>query len=87
MLRSRDTAPPEIARKQFKAQVQKWEDDRARLRQTTGRKTPVDAFPGDLLFFLRVTYLMHGLGALCSEIGRTLESGVERMSQVGNSFF
>ena len=29
----------------------------------TGRKTPVDALPGDLLFFARVTDLMQGMGS------------------------
>jgi aarF domain-containing kinase len=60
----RDTAPPEDAREVFKDQSKKWKEQREKFRKANpGRKSPVDAFPGDLLFFMRVTNLMHGLGA------------------------
>ena len=39
-----------------------------RAKAMTGKKTPIDALPGDLLFFARVTNLMHGLG-LCPWLG------------------
>eukprot|EP00669_Euglena_mutabilis_P008699 TRINITY_DN3710_c0_g1_i1.p1 TRINITY_DN3710_c0_g1~~TRINITY_DN3710_c0_g1_i1.p1 ORF type:complete len:373 (+),score=36.86 TRINITY_DN3710_c0_g1_i1:55-1173(+) len=59
----RDTEPPEEARRHMRAHLEKMEEDRARHHRATGRKVPVDAFPGDLLFFIRVTEVMHGLGA------------------------
>ncbi len=38
-----------------------WQLDRC---VSLASKTPVDAYPGDLLFFLRVTEVMQGLGMM-----------------------
>jgi len=59
----RDTAPPEEARAKHKKWERKWIKKRKKVAKTTGRKNPVDAYPGDLLFFIRATELLHGLGA------------------------
>jgi hypothetical protein len=55
----RDTAPPDEAKASyntFKKVMIK--------RRAAGKRNPVDAYPGDLLFFMRVTQLLHGLGSL-----------------------
>jgi hypothetical protein len=55
----RDTAPPDEAKASyntFKKVIIK--------RRAAGKRNPVDAYPGDLLFFMRVTQLLHGLGSL-----------------------
>ncbi|CAM9148700.1 unnamed protein product, partial [Heterosigma akashiwo] len=59
----RDTAPPEEARSAHKKWERKWAKKRRADYRATGRKNPVDAYPGDLLFFVRATELLHGLGA------------------------
>uniref|UniRef100_A0A7S4CTW3 Beta-lactamase-related domain-containing protein n=1 Tax=Eutreptiella gymnastica TaxID=73025 RepID=A0A7S4CTW3_9EUGL len=59
----RDTSPPDEARKDFQREIKKMEKNDERLMRETGRKTPVDALPGDLLFFARVTDLMQGMGS------------------------
>jgi len=59
----RDTAPPEEARSAHKKWERKWIKKRKKEYKSSGRKNPVDAYPGDLLFFIRATELLHGLGA------------------------
>ncbi len=63
----RDTAPPKAARSQAKRFNQ------AYMKQVQARKelkirNPVDAYPGDLLFFIRALDLLRGLCSLLSVV-------------------
>jgi aarF domain-containing kinase len=63
----RDTAPPEDARSQAKR------FNKAYMKQVQARKelhmrNPVDAYPGDLLFFIRALDLLRGLCSLLSVV-------------------
>lgn len=54
----RDTAPPDEARaetKRFARVMVK--------RRAAGKRNPVDAYPGDVIFFMRLIQLLHGLGS------------------------
>ncbi|CAM9259329.1 unnamed protein product, partial [Phaeothamnion confervicola] len=53
----RDTAPPDEARRKIKS------FHRGLHKKMAKQRPPVDAYPGELLFFLRVTELLHGLGS------------------------
>jgi CubicO group peptidase (beta-lactamase class C family)/tRNA A-37 threonylcarbamoyl transferase component Bud32 len=55
----RDTAAPEEARKQMKGFRRV-----AKARRAAGLKNPVDAYPGDLLFFMRATTMLRALCTL-----------------------
>ncbi|KAG5186168.1 beta-lactamase/transpeptidase-like protein [Tribonema minus] len=54
----RDTAPPDEA----KAETQVFKKVMIK-RYQAGKRNPMEAYPGDLLFFMRVTQLLHGLGS------------------------
>lgn len=60
----RDTAPPEEMRKDLKAYRAGVE--KARRATPKSKRNPVDAWPGELLFFFRVALLLR---ALCATLG------------------
>ena len=65
----RDVRPPDAARKEV---MQHRERVRAERRQAAAQpRPPASAFPGVLLFFLRATEILHGVG---SRLGSTLPS-------------
>lgn len=58
----RDTEPVEAARAKILSQRAVWQE-RVKKRRAAKQRRPFEAFPPDLLFFLRTGELLHGLGA------------------------
>lgn len=59
----RDTAPPKQARANMVARREIIQDRIQKRVAAKQKKRPLEAFPPDLLFYLRVSELLHGLGA------------------------
>jgi len=58
----RDVEPPAKARARMLKQ-HKWMAERRKEREAAKQRRPIEAFPGDLLFYLRTSELLHGLGS------------------------
>jgi len=58
----RDVEPPAKARARMLRQ-RKWMQEKRKERLEAKQRRPVEAFPGDLLFYLRTSELLHGLGS------------------------
>lgn len=58
----RDVEPPAKARARMLRQ-RKWMQAKRKERLAAKQRRPVEAFPGDLLFYLRTSELLHGLGS------------------------